>query len=74
MNVLKFIAVTTEKEALKLYEEVKKLMKKGLSKNKALNALKKDLKSFSRVENIYVLKKMRPVMYEKVCVYTERYV
>lgn len=57
--------------ALKFYNAVKELvLNKGFSRNRALTKMKKDLKSFVRIEAIAQLKEVSTILFEEVCVVT----
>ena len=60
------VLVATEADALELYAAVLKLTKTGQSKHASLKKLNKDLKSFQRIQSIYMLKITKPHTYNKV--------
>lgn len=68
--ILYLSAVDTVQEALSFYAELLQLKKRGLSINKALQATGKRLNTLKRIEALCQLQRLKPALFEEVCLHT----
>lgn len=66
MSVYPYILVSSIKDAEDFYNNLLSMTKKGLSRNKGLKMMGKDLTSFERIKHIIALKKTRPQRFNEV--------